>query len=337
MLAEAASTIWHGVGGVLSLVGAAVFVAVAMEPAVGRLARRMRRGAAAGIVLATSVALFATLVAVGGAVAAQQGRNLLDNLPTIAASIDAQLHELGITTDLAQRVAPGGQVDSFIERIDDWALAASGQAVVLFGQVLAVLFIAFYLSADLPRILRRLCSLVAPRRQAQLVRAWQVAVEKAGGYLYSRAVLALVSMVAHGVAFVIVGLDYPVPLAIWVGVVSQAIPVVGTYLAGVLPVLVALGDRPAVAVVIVIILVVYQQVENLLFAPKITSTAISVHPLTSFLSVLVGAALFGWVGALVAVPLAATLAAFADTSLPRHEVDLQLPSRERRERRSDRP
>ena len=76
-----------------------------------------------------------------------------------------------------------------------------------------------------------------------MLRAWEVAIDKTGGYLYSRALLALVSSLFHGIAFSIVGVPYPVALALWVGLVSQFLPVIGTYLAGVLPMLRGAGER----------------------------------------------------------------------------------------------
>jgi predicted PurR-regulated permease PerM len=322
--AELVGAVWRGVSGVVSLVAAALFVAIAMEPMVGRLERRMRRGVAAGLVLAGGVLTFALMAAIGGAVALSQGRNLLDNLPAIASSIDVQLSQLGIETQLAERAEPGGAFDTWVGQLDDVAVGVGGRMISTVGRALAVLFMAFYLSADLHRIIRGVCSRVAPRRQTHVLRAWSLAVEKAGGYLYSRLVLGVVAAVVHSIAFIAVGIDYPIPLGLWVAVVSQLIPVVGTYLGGAAPVAVALSQGPRTALIVLVVLIVYQQVENLFLSPKITANAIRVHPLTAFISVLAGGAAMGWGGALVAVPLAATATAFVDAFLPRHEVAHQI-------------
>jgi predicted PurR-regulated permease PerM len=102
--------------------------------------------------------------------------------------------------------------------------------------------------------------------------------------------------------------------------VSSLIPVVGTYLAGLLPIVVALGDRPILAVWVVLVVVVYQQVENYLVSPRITARTMELHPAIAFLSVLAGAALLGAVGALLALPVAAITAAVISAAGERHEM-----------------
>ena len=135
-----------------------------------------------------------------------------------------------------------------------------------------------------------------------MLHAWELAIDKTGGYLYSRALLALLSAVFHTVAFSLIGLDYPVALGIWVGLVSQFLPVIGTYLAGVLPVLVALLDDPIRALWVLGVIVVYQQIENYLFAPRITARTMELHPAVAFSAAIAGAALLGPVGAILALP-----------------------------------
>ena len=71
-------------------------------------------------------------------------------------------------------------------------------------------------------------------------------------------------------------------IAIWVGVISQFIPAVGTYLAAIVPILVALPEGLVKAIVVIIVLVVYQQIENLLISPRITARTMSLHPAVAF-------------------------------------------------------
>jgi predicted PurR-regulated permease PerM len=97
-------------------------------------------------------------------------------------------------------------------------------------------------------------------------------------------------------------------MALWVGLVSQFIPTIGTYLAGALPVIIALVEgEPIKALVVLIVVVAYQQVENYLVAPRITRTTLEIHPAVAFGSVIAGAALFGITGALLAIPVVATV------------------------------
>jgi predicted PurR-regulated permease PerM len=105
-----------------------------------------------------------------------------------------------------------------------------------------------------------------------------------------------------------------------VGLVSQFLPVVGTYLAGVLPVLLTLLDSPLEAAIIVVFIVVYQQIENYFFAPRITARTMELHPAVAFGAALGGAALLGFVGAILALPAAAMIQALVSEWGHRYDV-----------------
>jgi predicted PurR-regulated permease PerM len=104
------------------------------------------------------------------------------------------------------------------------------------------------------------------------------------------------------------------------GLVSQFIPVVGTYIAGAFPLLVALLDSPSKALAVLILIVVYQQIENYFFAPKITAQTMEIHVAVAFGAVIAGSAVLGPVGALVALPAAATIQAFASSIVSHYDV-----------------
>ena len=89
-------------------------------------------------------------------------------------------------------------------------------------------------------------------------------------------------------------------MALWVGVISQFLPVVGTYLAGALPVLVQFVDSPPKALILLIFVVLYQQVENYLLLPRITARTMDLHPAIAFGSAIAGGAVLGAVGAVLA-------------------------------------
>lgn len=318
--AQLVGTLLARTAGLVAPIGVALFFSFAMEPAVARLSRRMRRGIATGVVLLSSVMIIGGLIAIGGAVIVAEGGQLLDNLPNIAASVQERLASIGINVDLVSQVNEGGFIEGLRSSISERAKSLSGTALSGLGTLLAMLFMVFYFSADSHRLIRSACSLLPANRQQHVVRAWDLAIEKAGGYLYSRVVLAGVSATVHSIAFLVAGVDYPIPMGLWVGAISQLIPVIGTYLAGALPVVIALGSSPSEAIVVLVTIIVYQQIENLVLAPRVTRNAIDIHPLAGFISILFGASLLGWVGALVAVPICATVVAFTSAFVVRHDV-----------------
>jgi len=210
--------------------------------------------------------------------------------------------------------------------------------------VFIVIFLAltglftFYLVADAPGFRRAVCSVLPPQRQREVLSAWEVAVDKTGGYLYSRLLLAMISAFFAFVVLTALGVPFAVPLALFLGFVSQFIPVVGTYIAGVLPVVVMLvnpGSSPVRALVAFGFIVVYQQIENYLFAPRITARTMELHPAVAFGAALAGFELLGAAGGLLALPAAAMLQAISGEWGERHDViedhltELSVPGRRR--------
>lgn len=304
-----------------------VFVALAIEPAVDAMARRgLRRGAAVMIVFVLLLAVVAVFVFALGSLFVDQIVQFSGNLPryvdSVVAWINRTFHQHISVRDLQSKVlSDSGSLRGYAQRLagNVWGVSSS----VLGGvfKTFTIALFTFYLAADAPKLRAELVSLFPPGRQAALTRAWQIALEKTGGYIYSRALMALVSSVAHGILFWIIGLPYALALAIWVGLVSQFIPTVGTYLAGALPILVALTNgRAADAVIILVFVVLYQQFENYLLQPRITAKTVDIHPAVAFGAVIAGAALLGAVGALIAIPLTATAQSFLSAYVKRYEV-----------------
>src|SRR5262249_30979086 len=95
---------------------------------------------------------------------------------------------------------------------------------------------------------------------------------------------------------------------------------VGTYLAGAVPIIVALAEDPIDALWIFLFILVYQQFENYILQPKITSKTVQIHPALAFGAVIAGASLLGPIGAFIAIPIAASASAFLSTYVPRYEV-----------------
>jgi predicted PurR-regulated permease PerM len=310
----------------LILVMVALFLAIAIEPAVNALARRgWRRGVATAVVFLVLFVAAAGFVFAIGALVVDQVSNLADALPDYVEETIAFVNRtfgtnLSSDTLVAQLSSAESPVRRFATGLAGSALGVGVQLLTLVFQLLTVTLFSFYLAADGPRFRRAVLSVLAPRRQREVLRAWDLAVEQTGGYVYSRVLLAAASTLATWAFLWLIGVPNPLALAIWVGVVSQFVPTVGTYLAGALPALVALLSSPLDAVWVIAFIAGYQQVENYLLAPRITARTMSLHPAVAFGAVLAGAALLGGVGALLALPVTATLQAFGATYVRRHEV-----------------
>ncbi|WP_436891868.1 AI-2E family transporter [Nocardiopsis dassonvillei] len=312
--------------GLIVLLLISLFLALALEPAVNWLHRRgWPRGPATGavmflVVLATGVFLSmlgSMLIGQVLALAAETPRMLRAGLVWANASFGT---DYSPTTLMEQVTSASGVVQQYASRIADNALGAGTTLLGLLFNALAIALFTFYLCSDGPRFRRVICSVLPPRTQREVLRAWEIAIEKTGGYLYSRALLALVSAVAHYLVLVALDVPFAFALALWVGVLSQFIPTVGTYIGGLVPVLVALLQGPWAALWVLVFVVVYQQFENYVLQPRITARTLDMHPAVAFGSVLAGVAIMGAPGALLALPMGASLQAFLGSYIRRYEV-----------------
>lgn len=326
VLALAVRSVWASLYGLFILLLVSLFLSLAVEPGVNRLAARgWRRGTATTVILVGVLVAFLVFVVAIGALVGQQIAELLGNSEKyVTRTVNFLNDTFGAHIDASQVIEdinkPDGAVQRFIESQQNKVVDLSVTALGLVVQGLSVLLFTFYLVADGPRLRRAICSRLPPLRQHAVLDGWELAIDKTGGYLYSRALLAALSAFFHWVVFQAVGTQAPVALALWVGFVSQFLPVVGTYLAGVLPVLVTFIDSPSKALIVLIMIVVYQQVENYFFAPRITARTMELHAAVAFGAALAGGAVLGAVGAILALPAAAMVQALVSQIGPRYDV-----------------
>ena len=319
-------SVWTSLSALFLLLLVSLFLSLAVEPGVNRLAARgWRRGTATAVILIGVFVGFLIFVAAIGTLVGQQIATLLGDsekyvnrtVNFINDNFDTHINASQVIESIND---PNGAVQKFIRsqqgKVVDLSVAALG--VLVKG--LSVMLFTFYLVADGPKMRRAICSRLRPDRQRRMLSGWELAIDKTGGYLYSRALLAGLSAFFHWVLFQAIGIQAPVAMALWVGLISQFLPVVGTYIAGALPVLVQFVDSPPKALVILIFVILYQQVENYFLLPRITARTMDLHPAVAFGSAIAGGAVLGAVGAILAIPAAAMAQAVISNFGERHEV-----------------
>ncbi|MGH8886216.1 MAG: AI-2E family transporter [Egibacteraceae bacterium] len=323
---------------ILVMLAVSLFLSFAMEPAVQYLGRRgWRRG------LATMAVFLGLLVAAAAMIAAilplliGQVAELVNRAPQSLDEAIALLSRLPLPFARDLQASPQLQAEitrlsaDFGRQLQGLALGAAGNVVSIGAAALGAVFrlltvalLTFYLVADGPRFRRTLALPLPPGRQRELLAIWELAVAKTGGYVYSRVLLAIVCAAVNALVLLVIGVPYPMALGLWVGITSAFVPVVGTYLGGVLVVIVAAIHNPVDIVWVVLLLVGYQQVENYLIAPRIQARTMDVHPAVAFISVIIGGTLLGAVGALLALPATAIIQALLTTYIRRHELITEL-------------
>ena len=227
----------------------ALFLSFALEPVVNWLQNRgWRRGWATGasfigLLVFTAVFLFAI-----GAVVFDQVNQFIDRAPEYAQdAADFVNDRFGANVSVEELqdelTREDGPVQSLATRLAGNALGVGASALGIIFRLLTIGLFTFYLVADGPRFRRTVCSFLPESRQHRVLETWEIAIDKTGGYLYSRALLALVSALFHWAFFQVIGVPYAAALGLFVGIISQFVPTIGTYIAGAVPVLVALGHR----------------------------------------------------------------------------------------------
>ena len=318
--------LWDRLFGFFLLLVISLFLALAIEPGTDRLARRgMRRGVATGLILAVvAVAVFG-FIAVMGALVADQANELAENRDDYVTDVVSFLNEnFGAKLEAGEIIDsiddPQGPVREFLNSQADRAVKLGVTAFGTLFQAFSILLFTFYLAADGPRLRRTICRWLRPERQRVVLDVWELAVQKTGGYLSSRAILAVVSSFLHWIAFQAIGTPAPVALALWVGVISQFLPVIGIYVAGLLPLLLTAIDSPIKGLFVLGFIVVYQQIENFLIAPKITAQTMQLHAGVAFASAIIGGAVLGPTGAILGLPAAAVIQGILTSVGNRYEV-----------------
>ena len=314
------------IAGLLILLLVSLLLSFALEPAVNWLARRgLRRGAATGLVLVGGA--LAGIVMVGAMIplVVSEAQALAAEFPSWIVSVSAWTEarlgiELAAPDSLMSVEGLAERLVSLFGGVADGVLGVAGGITSTLFAALTVGLFTFYLVAEGPEVRRNVCALLRPERQRQVLRAWTISIDMMGAYLYSRAVLAAVSAVISYGVFTALGIPFALALALWMGVVSQFIPTVGTYLGAAVPTLVAATVSPAAALGVIVYAVVYQQLENYLIAPRLTARTMSLHPAVAFGAALAGGAINGVVGAFFALPVVATAQAFVSSYVHYYDV-----------------
>lgn len=302
------------------------FFSFALEPAVNWLERRgFRRGLGTLIMFSLAVGAIAALLFIVGSALAEQTQSFVADAPMLIDDLEEWLRD-NVDEDIELDQAReqfltddglGQQLTGFADNV----VGLGATIVGLIFDIFSVALFTFYLTADGPRLRRTICARLRPERQRRILGVWDLAIQKSGGYILSRTVLATISAIFTWIAFTILGVPFPLALAVWVGVISQFVPVVGVYIAGSFPVILTLLESPTIAWWALIFLVAYQQFENYILAPRVDSRTLKIHPAVAFGSVLAGASILGPVGALLALPAAATAQGIISATGERYAIE----------------
>jgi predicted PurR-regulated permease PerM len=292
----------------------AIFLAVALSPPVNWLARRMKRGFAITIVYLGLLLLPILLIALIVPPLITEANNFADNVPAYADDVTSFVEDNKRLRELNQDYDITGQLEKEAQKLPNRLGGAAGTlrdvglGIVnsVFALITILVLTAFLLGSGRAWIDAAIASRPAEQRE-RLRRSVDHMASAVGGYVAGAMTIAVIAGVATYIVLAILGVPFKGPLAVVAGLFSL-IPLVGATIAAVLIGVVTLfEDFPTATIIWTIWAIVYQQLENHLLQPQIQKRTVNVHPLITILAVLFGGTLLGILGAIVAIPVAASI------------------------------
>ena len=303
-----------------------LFLALAVEPLVVALvAHGWKRGVASAVSLVGVAVVVGVLLTLFGNMFVQQMIAMVRGLPAMYEQIREFVDQYA-TFKMPEISNLGMEIFNNIQTswVTDFAGTAMSTVGGLFSfllNLMTVIMTTFYISAAGPKLRRAACQWMAPSAQRRFLFVWTVSQTQISSFLFSRAILAVLNAFFTSICLMALHVPYWMPLALFCGVVSQFIPMLGTYIGGALPVLFAWGSCGLwQAIAVVAFICVYQQIENLIFAPKISRRTMDVNDAVAFLAVLAFGSLFGAIGAFLALPIVASIQTIARTYTKRYDL-----------------
>jgi predicted PurR-regulated permease PerM len=284
---------------------AAAFLAIALNPLVVRLEPRIGRRPAATVVFLGFVIGFVAVLAALVAPFVTQVDQLSKAVPQ--AITDAK-HNSTVQR-LDHRFHLATHAKQHLDALPNIVFGAAGTVLGGVVAVSTVFFLTLFLLYELPGLAQVVLSQIPPQRRPRVVAAAQHMNRNIGGYVAGNLVISLICGAVTTISLYLMGVPFSLALGVFMAV-FDLIPLVGATIGSLVVIAAALVlvDTRA-AVVMFVIVMVYQQVENHILQPLIYGRTVQIPSLTVLVAVLCGGAALGLVGALLAIPIAGTIQA----------------------------
>jgi predicted PurR-regulated permease PerM len=294
-------------------ISAAIFFALALDPVVNWLSRYLPWKSRILAILLVLVAIGSAVVFVIAALAppfASQTYRLVTDLPgayngfaaaypQVASFVTAHLNSTDVT----------GALQQFSHQLLSFGGSAVSILKGVFGGIVAIvttLLLTFFMVLEGPRWGRLFWRYQPASKRKERQALWAQMHKTITGYTTGNLITSAVATIGAGIGLMLLGTPYALALALLVGFIDL-IPLVGASLAAVVVCsAVLVFDGPGKALIMVIYFAIYQQLENHILVPVIFSRAVDVSPLVTMIALLIGVTLGGFIGALVAIPAAAS-------------------------------
>ena len=292
----------------------AAFLAIAVSAPIAVLSRHMRKGLAIASVYGMLIAFPVILLVLLLPPLVSQGEDLVNNLPEYAADVTDFVNEnetlSGLNEDYDITGTLEEEAQKLPEKIGDATQTLSDIGVGLVRSIFAlvtIFILSIFMVSGGAKWIEQFLANQEPEHAERLRRAFEHIASAIGGYVGGASLQATIAGVVSFVVLSILGAPFAGALAL-IMAFGDLIPVVGATIAAVVVGIVLLFvNFPVALIVWIIFAIVYQQIENYVIQPQIQGRAVAVQPIVILVAVLFGSTLFGVVGALLAIPAAASI------------------------------
>jgi predicted PurR-regulated permease PerM len=312
---------------ILLYVGTALFLSLGLEPIISFLERRrLPRWAAVLITILLVLALFAGIILVVVPVIVSQIAQLISQIEAFANSYTSWDDFITSVQDWAQQTFPAINFDEVAGYVTDWfssldlgnisgtigqgVLAFGGSIVTGLGGAFIVLILTIYFTASTPSLKSATYQLVAASKRARFIDLAEQITDSVGYYVMGQASMGVINGVLSAIFLTIIGAPFPAVLAV-IAFFFSLIPLVGTLTGSTIIVLTCLipglATNESAWWIAAIYYLIYMQVEAYIISPRIMNRAVSVPGAVVVIAALAGGSLLGLLGALVAIPVAASI------------------------------
>jgi predicted PurR-regulated permease PerM len=292
---------------ILSWLFVSVFFAIALEPLVGwceqrGMGRRLAVALVFGLTVIGIVAFLAALLT-----------PLYDQVRSFTTDLPANIHSLARWGPLKSHPELVQRLERDARQLPEHLPSSAGSIFGIASQVVdavialvTVLFLTLFILLELPAITAFLLGLLAPTTAERLTEMQRDINGAVVNYVACNLIVSVICALVTGISLFLLGVPFAFVLALLSGF-FDIVPLVGATIGGVIVCLVAFAHDTTAGIVMVIVYLVYQQIENHLIQPVIMRRGVQVSPLITLVAVLVGSSLMGMVGALLAIPVAASV------------------------------
>jgi len=299
---------------VITYVFASIFIALGLDPIVAFLERKgMKRPLAITTVVAVVIALVSTILISFMPSLISQSAHFIENTPKLLAGFSKIPFIVSLDNHLGGAISSAlAAAGTFVADSGNWPTMLGGVVQVGLSIVngvtgtIIVCILSLYFMASMNSFKRFIQALVPASRRSKFIDISEQIAQAVGRYVIGQVSIATINATLGFIFMLIVGLPYAGVLAA-ISFLLALIPLVGSLTAATIITLVALGQNPGLALIVAIYYLIYMQIEAYVVSPRVMSKAVSVPGAVVVVAALAGGTLLGVLGALVAIPIAASI------------------------------